>query len=108
MFRAFARTSLAMPARTLRPGLARFYFLDRADTERRVIDCVKNFEKVPAEKVTPAAHFINDLGLDSLDQVEVVMAFEQEFTIDIPDNEAEKIMTVNEAVEYCANHPQAK
>ena len=48
---------------------------------------MKNFEKVPAEKVAPTAHFINDLGLDSLDQVEVVMAFEQEFLLDIPDAE---------------------
>eukprot|EP01060_Flectonema_neradi_P036136 TRINITY_DN6878_c0_g1_i1.p1 TRINITY_DN6878_c0_g1~~TRINITY_DN6878_c0_g1_i1.p1 ORF type:complete len:103 (+),score=17.82 TRINITY_DN6878_c0_g1_i1:63-371(+) len=87
---------------------ARTYFLDRDDTERRVIDCVKNFQKVPSDKVTPSAHFLNDLGLDSLDQVEVVMAFEQEFLVDVPDNEAEKILSVHDAVEYIANHPQAK
>jgi len=86
----------------------RNYFLDRADTEKRVMECVKNFQKVPVDKVQPSAHFINDLGLDSLDQVEVVMAFEQEFLIDIPDNEAEKILTIDGAVEYCANHPQAR
>eukprot|EP01065_Artemidia_motanka_P043372 TRINITY_DN6001_c0_g1_i1.p2 TRINITY_DN6001_c0_g1~~TRINITY_DN6001_c0_g1_i1.p2 ORF type:complete len:108 (+),score=32.36 TRINITY_DN6001_c0_g1_i1:56-379(+) len=107
MFRVLCRASPATQ-RLLRPPLARAYFLDRSDTERRVIECVKNFEKVPAEKVSGTAHFTNDLGLDSLDQVEVVLSFEQEFTIDIPDNEAEKILSVHDAVEYCANHPQAK
>ncbi|KAJ9467956.1 Acyl carrier protein 2 [Diplonema papillatum] len=86
----------------------RSYFLDRADTEKRVMECVRNFQKVPADRVKPGAHFINDLGLDSLDQVEVVMSFEQEFFIDIPDNEAEKILTIDDATEYVANHPQAR
>eukprot|EP00754_Rhynchopus_humris_P040381 Rhum_TRINITY_DN23424_c0_g1::Rhum_TRINITY_DN23424_c0_g1_i1::g.177996::m.177996/K03955/NDUFAB1; NADH dehydrogenase (ubiquinone) 1 alpha/beta subcomplex 1 len=105
MFRLATAASRLAPARA---RFARCYFLDRDDTEKRVIDCVKNFEKVPAEKVAPTAHFINDLGLDSLDQVEVVMAFEQEFLLDIPDAEAEKILTVENAVEYIANHPQAR
>lgn len=106
MFRMLTRASAAraLPRFTS----VRSYFMDRDDCERRVMESVKNFEKVDQQKVAPASHFINDLGLDSLDQVEVVMAFEQEFTIDIPDNEAEKIMTIGEAVEYIANHPQAK
>ncbi|MBA0792157.1 hypothetical protein Gohar_016679 [Gossypium harknessii] len=58
--------------------------------------------------VTPNAHFQNDLGLDSLDTVEVVMALEEEFGFEIPDNEADKISTINHAVEFIASHPQAK
>jgi acyl carrier protein len=55
---------------------------------------------VEAEEVTPEAHFIEDLGADSLDIVELVMALEEEFGLEIPDEEAEKISTVNDAVEY--------
>lgn len=84
------------------------YLLDKQDVLQRVLDIVKNFEKVDASKVTPESHFINDLGLDSLDVVEVVMAIEQEFILDIPDHEAEKIQSVPEAVEYIAQNPMAK
>ncbi|KAK9151171.1 hypothetical protein Syun_009480 [Stephania yunnanensis] len=59
-------------------------------------------------KVTPNAHFQNDLGLDSLDTVEIVMALEEEFGFEIPDNEADKINSVNLAVDFIASHPQAK
>lgn len=55
---------------------------------------------VEEEEVTPEAHFIEDLGADSLDIVELVMALEEEFSLEIPDEEAEKISTVNDAVEY--------
>jgi len=55
---------------------------------------------VKAEEVTPEASFIDDLGADSLDTVELVMAFEEEFGIEIPDEDAEKITTVGEAVKY--------
>ena len=68
------------------------------------------FEKVKAividnlgvdpEKVVPSANFVSDLGADSLDQVELVMAFEEAFGIEIPDDAAEKIVTVESAVEY--------
>ncbi|PPS20262.1 hypothetical protein GOBAR_AA00315 [Gossypium barbadense] len=58
--------------------------------------------------VTPNAHFQKDLGLDSLDTVEVVMALEEEFGFEIPDNEADKISTISHAVEFIASHPQAK
>eukprot|EP01059_Diplonema_ambulator_P019696 TRINITY_DN33329_c0_g1_i1.p2 TRINITY_DN33329_c0_g1~~TRINITY_DN33329_c0_g1_i1.p2 ORF type:complete len:105 (+),score=33.35 TRINITY_DN33329_c0_g1_i1:49-363(+) len=102
------RTFVSRVAPIARQRFARTYFLDRDDTERRVMECLTNFQKVPADKVAPTAHFINDLGLDSLDQVEVVMAFENEFMIDIPDAEAEKILTVDNATEYIANHPQAR
>uniref|UniRef100_A0A0D3G6Z3 Acyl carrier protein n=1 Tax=Oryza barthii TaxID=65489 RepID=A0A0D3G6Z3_9ORYZ len=58
--------------------------------------------------VTPNAHFQKDLGLDSLDTVEIVMAFEEEFGFEIPDNEAEKIDSIKTAVDFVASHPQAK
>ena len=55
---------------------------------------------VNPDEVTPEASFVEDLGADSLDQVELVMAFEEEFDIEIPDEEAEKITTVQAAVSY--------
>lgn len=55
---------------------------------------------VEEAQVTPAASFIDDLGADSLDIVELIMAFEEEFDLDIPDEEAEKIATVQDAVDY--------
>jgi acyl carrier protein len=55
---------------------------------------------VEEDEVTPQAHFIEDLGADSLDIVELVMALEEEFGIEIPDEEAEKISTVGDAVDY--------
>ncbi|KAG8069012.1 hypothetical protein GUJ93_ZPchr0005g15698 [Zizania palustris] len=62
----------------------------------------------PTTHVTPNAHFQKDLGLDSLDTVEIVMAFEEEFGFEIPDNEAEKIDSIKTAVDFIASHPQAK
>jgi acyl carrier protein len=55
---------------------------------------------VDKEKVTPATHFVNDLGADSLDTVELVMELEEEFDVDIPDDAAEKIQTVGQAIEF--------
>jgi acyl carrier protein len=55
---------------------------------------------VKPEEVTAEASFVDDLGADSLDTVELVMAFEEEFGIEIPDEDAEKITTVNEAIKY--------
>ncbi|XP_039036160.1 acyl carrier protein 2, mitochondrial-like [Hibiscus syriacus] len=83
-------------------------FLDKSEVTDRVVSVVKNFQKVDPSKVTPNAHFQKDLGLDSLDTVEVVMALEEEFGFEIPDNEADKISTINQAVEFIASHPQAK
>ncbi|CAN6333287.1 unnamed protein product [Urochloa humidicola] len=83
-------------------------FLDKGEVADRVISVVKNFQKVEPAKVTPTAHFQKDLGLDSLDTVEVVMAFEEEFGFEIPDNEAEKIDSIKTAVDFIASHPQAK
>ncbi|GKV45611.1 hypothetical protein SLEP1_g52675 [Rubroshorea leprosula] len=83
-------------------------FLDKSEVTDRVISVVKNFQKVDPSKVTPNAHFQNDLGLDSLDAVEIVMALEEEFGFEIPDNEADKINSINLAVDFIASHPQAK
>ncbi|MBD2206303.1 acyl carrier protein [Calothrix sp. FACHB-1219] len=73
-------------------------------TEAEVFDKVKTVVVdqlgVEPEKVTPGATFIDDLGADSLDIVELVMAFEEEFDIEIPDEEAEKILTVGDAVKH--------
>jgi acyl carrier protein len=55
---------------------------------------------VDAEKVSPEASFVDDLGADSLDVVELVMAFEEEFGVEIPDESAEKIATVKDAIEF--------
>ena len=61
----------------------------------------------PAEKVTPQANFANDLNADSLDTVELVMALEEEFDIEIPDEAAEQITTVQQAVDYISNKTAA-
>ena len=71
-----------------------------ADTLERVRKVVVQQLSVEEPEVTPTASFTNDLGADSLDQVELVMAFEEEFGVEIPDEEAEKIVTVEDAVRY--------
>ena len=63
---------------------------------------------VKQEQVTNDASFVDDLGADSLDTVELVMAFEEEFGIEIPDEDAEKITRVKEAVEYIEGHAKKK
>ncbi|OIW21776.1 hypothetical protein TanjilG_10675 [Lupinus angustifolius] len=83
-------------------------FLDKSEVTDRVISTVKNFQKVDPSKVNPNAHFQNDLGLDSLDAVEIMMALEEEFGFEIPDNEADKINSIKLAVDFIASHPQAK
>ena len=63
---------------------------------------------VDEKDVTPDASFVDDLGADSLDTVELVMAFEDEFGIEIPDEDARKITRVKEAVEYIESHGKSK
>lgn len=63
---------------------------------------------VKIEEVTPTASFIDDLGADSLDTVELVMALEEEFSIEIPDEDAEKITTVGDAIKYIEEKTQNK
>ena len=71
-----------------------------ADTFERVKKIVVDHLNVEGEKVKPEASFIDDLGADSLDTVELVMAFEEEFGIEISDDTANEIQTVNDAVTY--------
>lgn len=59
---------------------------------------------VDVEEVTPEASFIDDLGADSLDTVELVMALEEAFSVEIPDEDAEKIKTINDAIAYIESH----
>jgi acyl carrier protein len=73
-------------------------------TFERVKKVVVEQLSVDAGEVTPTASFQGDLGADSLDTVELVMAFEEEFSIEIPDEEAEKISTVQDAVNYIEKH----
>ncbi|CAA6654113.1 unnamed protein product [Spirodela intermedia] len=82
---------LPISARPRSPRLGTF--LDKSEVADRVITVVKNFQKVDPAKVTPNAHFSDDLGLDSLDAVEVVMALEEEFGFEIPDSDADKPST---------------
>ena len=71
-----------------------------SDVLERVKKIVVEHLDVEAEKVTENASFIDDLGADSLDNVELVMAFEEEFGVEIPDDAAEKILTVKDAIEF--------
>ena len=71
-----------------------------ASVEERVIDIVSEQLGVDKEKITKDTSFVNDLGADSLDTVELVMELEEEFDINIPDDSAEKIQKVGEAVDY--------
>jgi acyl carrier protein len=70
--------------------------------EERVKEIIVEQLGVNAEQVTPEASFIDDLGADSLDTVELIMAFEEEFGADIPDEDAEKLTSVGKVLEYLA------
>lgn len=71
-----------------------------SDVKQKVIDIVIEHLGVEPEKVTENATFIDDLGADSLDTVELVMAFEEAFGVEIPDDAAEKIQSVKDAINY--------
>ena len=75
-----------------------------ADIEQTVKDIIVEQLGVDAGEVKPEASFVNDLGADSLDTVELVMALEEAFDMEIPDEEAEKIQNVGQAIEYIKNH----
>ncbi|RYP14661.1 hypothetical protein DL765_006227 [Monosporascus sp. GIB2] len=82
--------------------------LKKEEVEGRIIGILQGFDKVSdPSNVKPNSHFANDLGLDSLDTVEVVMAIEEEFSIEIPDKEADAIHSVDKAVEYILSQPDA-
>lgn len=71
-----------------------------SDIQERVIEVVSKNLDVDKSKITKDANFVEDLGADSLDQVELVMAFEEEFGVEIPDEAAEKIRTISDAVKF--------
>jgi acyl carrier protein len=77
--------------------------MSQPHTFEKVKKTVAEQLSVEPEKIHPDANFIDDLGADSLDLVELVMAFEEEFDIEIPDEAAEKILTVQDAVDYINN-----
>ena len=77
-----------------------------SDTKLKVIDIIVDKLGVDPSEVTPEANFTNDLGADSLDTVELIMEFEKEFNISIPDDQAENIQTVGEAISYIEEHAQ--
>ena len=78
-----------------------------ANIDERVKDLVVEQLGVSQDQVNPQASFIDDLGADSLDTVELVMAFEEESGIDIPDEDAEKMVTVNDAIKYLDENSKA-
>ena len=75
-----------------------------ASIEERVKNIIVEQLGVDADQVTTDASFVEDLGADSLDTVELVMAFEEEFDLEIPDEDAEKMQTVGDAVSYLDDH----
>ncbi len=75
--------------------------------EEKVRDIIVDQLGVNAEQVVLGARFIEDLGADSLDTVELVMAFEEEFSIEVPDEEAEKLQSVGDVVKYVEEHASA-
>ncbi|MGA2904095.1 MAG: acyl carrier protein [Candidatus Korobacteraceae bacterium] len=79
-----------------------------ASVDERVKQIIVEQLGVDEAEVTPSASFVDDLGADSLDTVELVMAFEEAFEIEIPDEDAEKIRTVQDAITYIGQHSKAK
>ncbi|CAN6610598.1 acyl carrier protein, mitochondrial [Trichomonascus vanleenenianus] len=94
-------------------GQVRFYGglpppLTREFVEERIVDLLKCFDKITEpEKITPAANFVADLGLDSLDVVECLFFIEEEFGIEMPEDEANEIKTVGQAIDYILAQPDA-
>ncbi|KAI8720078.1 Acyl carrier protein [Fusarium sp. LHS14.1] len=106
-----AATAVVVPKIQSFQGV-RFYSaggaLNKEEVEGRIMSLLQGFDKVnDVSNIKPAAHFANDLGLDSLDTVEVVMAIEEEFSIEIPDKDADSIHSVSQAVEYILHQPDA-
>ena len=80
--------------------------MSNTNIEERVKKIIVDMLGVKPEDVVPEASFVDDLGADSLDTVELVMALEEEFGTDIPDEEAETINTVQAAIDYITNHKE--
>ncbi|KAI0970680.1 acyl carrier protein-like protein [Xylaria arbuscula] len=111
-FAAIAVRSAAPASRIPASAAVRMYSaasaLKKEEVEGRIIAILNGFDKVnDPSNIKPTAHFSNDLALDSLDTVEVVMAIEEEFSIEIPDKDADAIHSVNQAVDYILSQPDA-
>lgn len=78
--------------------------LTNSEIAEKVYALIKDSLGVSLEEIKPGAYFIDDLGADSLDIVELVMLFEKEFKIEIPDEDAEKISTVQDSIDYITTH----
>ena len=76
--------------------------------ESRVKKIIVYMLGIDESDITPQASFVNDLGADDLDTVELIIAFEEEFDISIPDEEAEKLLTVGSAIDYITDHIEEK
>ena len=75
-----------------------------SEISQKVVEIIKDRLNQYVKNITPEASFANDLGADSLDTVELIMAFEEEFGLEIPDEAAEKISTVGDAIKYVEEH----
>lgn len=98
-------------AAVFRPNPVRFYAgfpaLTRDLAKERIIELLEGYNKVEAKEISESSSYIQDLGLDSLDVVEVIMEVEHEFNIQIPDNEADSLKTVGQTVDYIMEQPDA-
>src|SRR5687768_2972160 len=88
------------PSNPTQPPASNADFMSDKTVEEKVKDIIVEQLGVNPEQVTPTASFIEDLGADSLDTVELVMAFEEEFSVEVPDEDAEKLQTVGDVVKY--------
>ena len=77
---------------------------EKMDVQEKIIEIISSQLSVPKEKVVPQASFTDDLGADSLDLVELVMAMEEEFGMEIADEDAEKLQTVQDTIDYVKQH----
>ncbi|MBR5830080.1 MAG: acyl carrier protein [Tidjanibacter sp.] len=75
-----------------------------SEISQKVVEIIKDRLNQDVKNIVPEASFANDLGADSLDTVELIMAFEEEFGLEIPDEAAEKISTVGDAIKYVEEH----
>lgn len=81
--------------------------MDRETAFNKVQEVVSKYLSIEKDKITESSSFVTDLGADSLDRIELVMAFEAEFNVEIPDEEAEKLETVKSAVDYLLEKSEA-
>ncbi|XP_070811333.1 acyl carrier protein, mitochondrial [Pituophis catenifer annectens] len=102
-----AWAGVQLPALSRRPPWVRGYSdaptLTLKSIHDQVLYVLKLYDKIDPEKLTAEAHFMKDLGLDSLDQVEIIMAMEDEFGFEIPDAAAEKLMSPQDIMDYIAD-----